>query len=203
MPDGWIVSDAHDPDSASVELCEYSSMKKRRCFLALLPQTQLHRQLFDCAKQIQSSYSDLDVRWIRAEQFHMTIQFLGNLSNEQIEKLDDRLSGHKPDAVKPIAAAIPHISLFPTPVSPRVIAALINLTDDLKTIHRRCQLPEQKPSPHFRPHISLARCRPGRGQFGFTPYPVDFELQAKNIYLIESQLTSRGPVYSELGEYSI
>ncbi|MCB1756087.1 MAG: RNA 2',3'-cyclic phosphodiesterase [Gammaproteobacteria bacterium] len=178
-------------------------MNKHRCFLALLPQPQLHRQLFDCSVQLQSSYAHLDVRWTRAEQFHLTLNFLGNLSNEQIEKLDRRLSSHKAEKNAAIRAQINRVSLFPNPDNPRVIAALIDSNEELQNLRVRCHLPEQKPVGEFRPHITLARCRNARRLPDFNPYPVNFELQARELHLIESELTQRGPVYSVIGSYPV
>ncbi len=178
-------------------------MKKHRCFLAMLPPEQLHQQLFDHSIRLQSCYPDLSVKWTRPEQFHLTLQFFGNLSEEQIEKLDDRLSQSGSSTQWQISAEITLIALFPNPESARVIAAIITPCDELQQLHNQCQLPEQKPQRYFRPHITLARCKKRQRQQLINPIPVKLHFSGDKINLIESELTSQGPVYSLLGTYPL
>lgn len=178
-------------------------MKKHRCFLALLPETSLHNQLFDYAEQLKPSCAALPLKWTRAEQYHLTVQFLGNLSDEQLIRLDRDLSSALTNNDFSFSTSISRISLFPNPESPRILAALVDPNDKLCSLHKLCQLPDQKPLSRYRPHITLAYYKSARRRYEFSPLPVNMTFIANELHLITSVLTASGPVYTELSSYPL
>ena len=178
-------------------------MKKQRCFLALLPQQELHLQLFDIVRQLQLTCAHMPLRWTRPEQYHLTMQFLGNLSEDQIEKLDTRLREQAAASLQEVKADVSIVSLFPNPQFPRVLAAMVEPNESLLQLHRHCRLPEQKVSARFAPHITLAYCKSAKFNWDFSPLPLASDLVAGELYLIASDLTDKGPIYNELGVYPL
>lgn len=177
-------------------------MKKTRCFLALLPGPQLHRQLFDCARQLRARTPSREVRWSRAEQLHLTLAFFGDLSDEQIEKLCDALPARL-RGIGPVSSFIDQVSQFPNPANPKVIAALLERSPSLQAVQAQCYLPGEDPDKHYRPHITLGRYRRSPHTPVFNPLPVAWQLEADEVLLIASELTQEGPVYTELAGFKL
>ena len=178
------------------------AVKKTRCFLAMLPGPELHRQLFDCARQLRARTPEREVRWSRAEQMHLTLAFFGDLSDEQINKLCEampvRLKG-----IAPVSSFIDQVSQFPNPANPKVIAALADLSPTLHAVQQQCFLPGEYPDTRFRPHITLGRYRRSPHIPVFNPLPVAWQFHADEVLLVASELTQEGPVYTELAGFRL
>jgi 2'-5' RNA ligase len=107
-----------------------------------------------------------DLRWSHPESWHITLQFLGNTTEEQYECLMPRLSELK---ASPIAIDFDGLGVFehagvfilkvaPTPALPALQKKVVAATQP-------CGFePEDRP---YRPHITLARSKSGnRGPHG-------------------------------------
>lgn len=108
-----------------------------------------------------------DVRWTREEQLHLTLRFLGDTPDVQIEPLVERLAAIR---VEPFLLSLEGIGAFPpAPVAPRVLWAgvgsghprlyqLRQRIDDT-TLAARLDVDLRT----FHPHITLARCEDRAG----------------------------------------
>lgn len=182
-------------------------IEKKRCFLALLPDAKLHMQLFEQMQRLRIRMPEQQpgqqLRWTRPEQLHLTLNFLGDLSEQQIERLSTMLSEQQSTKHSAPLCQLTVIDVFPNPAQPRVIAAIGSATEALLDLVRRCQLPGEKPVSNFCPHITLARYRKGQTPSGFISQPLMLEMKASEIFLIESTLTAQGPIYTELARFRV
>lgn len=146
------------------------------------------------------------IRWVRREQFHITLKFLGELPHEVIEQVKDSLEPLKFFA--PFTIELNHIGAFPNLNAPRVLwlggeggaselGRLARKVDEVLSTEAGLERESRK----FRAHMTLARLRDSRlpeelvRMLGEVP-AMSFECD--ELFLMRSQLTPGGPVYSQL-----
>jgi 2'-5' RNA ligase len=145
------------------------------------------------------------VRWVRPEQMHLTLRFLGDTPDERLPAILAALDGvagrHAPFALR-----LSGVGCFPNARRPRVVwvglageeAALLALKTDLDAALTPLGWPpEDKP---FRAHLTLGRVKDEHAAANATwaadvpPLPVP----AAALHLIQSDLRPDGPVYTIL-----
>lgn len=161
-----------------------------------------------------------DVRWVRPETFHVTLQFLGETKRlEEIQQALRQVNG------SPILLAFRNVGFFPNPKSPRVFWVGIEFDQGLRELVESIAevlrpLSFERDNGPFQPHLTLARAASGR------PRPVPGErsasglqqvraaietmpslefgtMTAREFYLYESKLSPAGAQYTKLSRYSL
>ena len=147
-----------------------------------------------------------NIRWVRREQFHITLKFLGEVAPSVIEQVKDALEPMK--YFDPFVIELDHIGAFPNLASPRVLwlggergaaelGRLARKVDDV--LNEEAGL--EREAKKFRAHMTLARLKESRlpeelvRRLGEVP---DFSFECGELVLMRSQLTPRGPIYSQL-----
>ncbi|HYQ48056.1 MAG TPA: RNA 2',3'-cyclic phosphodiesterase, partial [Thermodesulfovibrionales bacterium] len=104
-----------------------------RCFISVnLPD--------DTKAVINSSVAELrktgaDVKWVSAENIHLTLKFLGNTDEQLIDRISDALS-KKLSHYQTFYITISGVGCFPTEKRPRVIWVGIEDADPLADIQK-------------------------------------------------------------------
>lgn len=146
------------------------------------------------------------LRWAKFGQFHITLKFLGELEPEVINIVKDSLLPLK--NFKPFEIELSYIGAFPNLNSPRVLwLAGDKGAKELATLSKKvneilfeaAELP--KDEKKFKAHLTLARLN----NF-FLPEELvrklgtvkNFSWQCSELFLMRSELTNKGPIYSEL-----
>lgn len=143
------------------------------------------------------------VKWVAAENLHLTLRFLGEISvareRELLQRLADALQAQRFGALD---LRITEPRLFPAPRHPRAIACLVQPTPSLlaladltERIAQAAGLPaERKP---FNGHITLGRLREGFPSTARLSFPVaQTPMRADALALYQSQLAPTGPIYT-------
>ena len=147
------------------------------------------------------------VKWVRAENLHVTLKFLGETESAKLGALQNVLAAVR--SSDPVNLEFRGLGFFPNEKRPRVLWAGMEASPNLKTLaadidraaHRLGFLLEDRP---FTPHLTLARFSlPGippkllqavnekTGQsFG--------SLRTQEFHLIESKLKPTGAEYTTL-----
>ncbi len=156
----------------------------------------------DLQKQISTDLAKIKV----TDSFHLTLKFLGETSEEQIEKTKQLLSEIK---LKPFTVEINNLGVFPTEDYIRVV--WVGLEDNLEVIQLQQKIesklePLFKKEKRFHPHITLARVKFVKDKEEFIQSIKEINIEPKtfeitNFKLIKSTLTSEGPVYEELASF--
>jgi len=183
----------------------------RRLFVALEPTDPVRRRLATTAADLKRSAGRAadEVRWVQAENVHLTLQFLGAVPDERVAAVEA--------AVREAAAGSRVLSLevkgaggFPNARRPRVV--WVGLQGDLPALAALVQdlgrrlaplgfAPEARP---FSPHLTLGRAREGRGAPGLAGALAEAAQgegapwRAAEVVLFESHLSPRGPRYEAL-----
>lgn len=176
-----------------------------RLFLAVDPGERLRLIL---TPALDAWRERLDLKWVRPENLHVTLRFLGDWPDDRLEPLKDTvrttLRGRTSFPVTPGGFGV-----FPHWRSPRVL--FLHLDDggelaDLATAVSGgidARLPGVgAPAGPFRAHLTLARFRRDGGRIGeeafrrLDPPPLP-SFPADAVRLVESRLRPEGPEYVE------
>ena len=183
-----------------------------RAFIAIDLPAEVKQALGDVAAALAAGVPRGAVRWVRPEQIHLTLRFLGDTPIDRLPALaaalDDVAGRHSPFVLR-----LTTTGCFPNARRPRVVwvglggeaAALAALVAGLNTALGALGLPpEDKP---FRAHLTLGRVKDERAaqEIDWSAAVPALNVPVAAIRLIESQLRPDGPVYtvrhtSQLGE---
>jgi 2'-5' RNA ligase len=151
------------------------------------------------------------VRWVRPENIHLTLKFLGNVDQKVLPELsaalDGALAGHPP-----FGLTVKGTGVFPPRGRPRVVwvdlagdaAALAALQSAVEGVLEPLGFPREKRP--FTPHLTVGRVRDPR-----RPGPLAAAIAAagerewgrcvvERVHLMRSELFPTGPRYSILHE---
>jgi 2'-5' RNA ligase len=151
-----------------------------------------------------------DLKIVEAKNIHVTLRFLGDISPSIVEKIYEEMT-----KVKFVSFVIKIFGLgaFPDVRYPRVVwAGITEGLDALREISVQLEASLRSlgfnPDPKgFSPHLTIARVRSGRNKAELARLigeNSDFEfgiVKANCLRLKRSELTPKGPIYSNLREY--
>lgn len=182
-----------------------------RTFLAL-PCPSSFRPTLRELQEALSRRSDL--RKVDPENFHMTVKFLGDTSQNKLDTLDETFQSRLPTP-GPLRIRLENVGVFPSLESPSVGWVGIRSTQALRKL-QQCveELTVDQgfdPRDHeFRPHITLGRFNHGRRdkesilkwikQHGEDDYG---NYEVPDLHLLGSKLTSNGPIYRTLAKWPL
>ena len=191
------------------------SSEKLRTFIAIA----LSKEIEDFLANLQETLkkSNTDVKWVKPENIHLTLKFLGQREKKKIDeiiKIIDEISKNTP--VFPLE--ISSIGSFPKKEYPRVI--WVGLTEGDKEIKQIastlenaiCKLGIPKESRPFSSHITLGRVRSPLNRKQLVEQLNNLEgnfpegkmrYKVERITLFKSTLTPTGPIYEILHEGSL
>ena len=149
-------------------------------------------------------------RWVRAENLHVTLKFIGEMPETKLAAIRGALAGVR--YAQPVSLDFRGLGFFPNEKLPRVFWAGIEASPNLKTLAADIDKatekvgipPEKRP---FSPHLTLARFEPPQ-----LPEQLraaiqenaarDFgSLRAGEFHLIESKLKPSGAEYTRLESF--
>lgn len=176
-----------------------------RLFVALEIPPAVRANLIALIKSFREMAPDL--RWVRVENLHVTLKFLGEAAPEKLDGIRNALASVR--AGSSVQLDFRGLGFFPNGKRPRVFWAGIEASPDLKTLVSGIDLAlektgfprEQRP---FEPHLTLARIET-RGLSEKLRAAIaenaarDFGAFATNqFHLIESKLKPGGSEYTTL-----
>lgn len=181
-----------------------------RLFVALEPPGAVRRRLESVAGEIRraAGRAASEVRWVRPENVHLTLQFLGNVPEERVPDLVAALRAAAGGA-RPLHLEVRGAGGFPNARRPRVIWAglqgdLVPLGELVRDLGQRLAPlgfpPEDRP---MSPHLTLGRARGGGapGLAGALSAVREVEAgswRAVELVLFRSRLAPDGPTYEPL-----
>ncbi|MBR0251057.1 MAG: RNA 2',3'-cyclic phosphodiesterase [Synergistaceae bacterium] len=146
------------------------------------------------------------IHWVKREQFHITLKFLGELEPDVIDDVKECLIPMK--YFEPFTIELSHIGAFPNMKNANVLwlgcsrgaKELANLSRRINdSLFRDAEL--ERDTRKFRAHLTLARLKGERvsedvinqlGTFPLMNWPCD------ELVLMRSVLTPKGPIYTQI-----
>lgn len=165
---------------------------------------------------LRDQWRDSGVRaaWVRPENMHLTLRFLGEVSHDQVARLRETLDTAYA-AMPALCLAIRGAGAFPNPRRPSVLWVGVHaLSGDLAAAQQCAEdaargIGLAADNKAFHPHITLARIRDAR-QAGpvqeLVAAAADFDggaFAVETVSLFESELRPSGPLYRRLREFRL
>jgi 2'-5' RNA ligase len=184
-----------------------------RLFIAVTPPQDALAELDAAVAGLRADWPGL--RWAGLEKWHLTLAFLGEVSDDRLAALTERLE-RATGRYRVLSLRIGRGGAFPSPVKARVLCAHIDgeaqaltelgrLAASVAAAARRAGAPPPDEGRRYRPHLTLARSkRPANlGPLvatlsGFRGSPWD----ATTVELIKSQ-TGPQARYDTVGEWAL
>ena len=181
-----------------------------RLFVAIALPADATGELDSAVAPLRLAWPEL--RWTGRDAWHLTLAFLGEVDEELLEKLGDRLQ-HAATRHGPLSLSLGGAGAFPTAARARVLwtgvkgdrRGLGALAGSVAAGARKAGVPSAQERRRYEPHLTLARCRAPAdvqtlvatlGGFAGTPWT------ASEIYLIRSRPQGQ-PRYETLGTWPL
>lgn len=186
-----------------------------RTFIALeLPQA-IHESLRVACATLLSELAGVPLRWVANENIHLTLKFLGDVSEEQVAQVSAQLEEFAAQT-PPLDLQLTELGAFPSLRKPLVVwagvtapAALVELNSKVEAAMVSSGF-EAEPRP-FVPHLTLARLQ--RSARFADPHRVGDVIAAAaldpaagtatTLTLFRSQLKPGGAVYNPLHQFKL
>ncbi|MBI5183316.1 MAG: RNA 2',3'-cyclic phosphodiesterase [Nitrospinae bacterium] len=183
-------------------------MDEIRAFIAI----DIPNSLKEKISEIQNRFGELkgSIGFVRVANIHLTLKFLGNISDKQISDIKGVIS-ESTKGILPFTLSATEIGVFPNIRYPRVL--WLGLKDDLgrlTPLHKNIEdnmskLGFQSEGRGFTPHLTLGRIRSLKGKDQLIKLieserdiKIDEVIPVERVNLMRSQLKPSGAVYSVL-----
>ncbi len=190
---------------------EQNTLSVIRAFIAISLSDEIHSNLGQVISALKSRLPGSPLRWVPANNIHLTIKFLGDvsISSQEIlfKMLQSEVARHPAFEI-----SVGNLGVFPSVHRPRVVWAGVNAPQELITLHHAVEVEmnrlgyasEDRP---FSPHLTLGRvsrnAKPGdyrqiadvlsASKVGFLG-----AIRVEAVDLYRSDLHSDGAVYTKL-----
>ena len=192
-----------------------ASRRSVRVFVAIEPTATILDELTKCIERLRESWPQAPVRWVRPEQIHLTLRFLGHVAETHLRGLQDSIA-EVAGRNSPLRLSLGRLGCFPNAQRPRVIwigvrckngtlDALHSSLNESTSIHG-----DPPESRTFHPHLTLGRLQAGaRLPRGWEEKPAGIVVSSwedwavRQIALIQSRLGAGGSSYETLAKFPL
>jgi len=179
-------------------------------------------EILEHVEKVQKDFADFNIRWVKPDQLHVTLAFLGEIDEEKIQKVLE-VARETATNCFPSTLALHSLGVFPEAGHPRVLWMGFNHQDRGKRLaaiafslqqklilagfaQKDRLVPSEKLSTtgewvEFEAHLTLGRFKKTKGGEALQKLLDKYqnttfgEMQLEAIYVMESELTSEGPIY--------
>jgi 2'-5' RNA ligase len=184
-----------------------------RVFCAVAVPHNLHGRLTTHINRVRDAVPDARASWSRADNIHLTLKFLGEISLPRVAKLSEA-SSRSVGGLAPFKIVFEQTGVFPPHGPSRVLwIGVKDLEGKLGELHERLEdaaarLGFQKEPRPFHPHLTLARLRKpqhartlasAHKAMEFEPAEID----VSELLVIRSELSSEGSKYTVVSRHAL
>jgi 2'-5' RNA ligase len=184
-----------------------------RAFIAVSVSDEIRSAVHSVETELKSVGAD--IKWVRPENVHITLKFLGNIRQEDLEGLKSALTGAI-EGECAFEATVDGLGTFPRGGGkPRVVwmgleAGVEDLTRLAAIVEDACaSVGFERERRPFAGHLTIGRSRRGGGrlrelaervpQVRFNP----LQLKVDEVNLVRSRLSPEGPTYTVLESFTL
>ena len=177
-----------------------------RCFISFDISEEAKKELLRIEKEIQKKFPELKAKFVDAENMHLTLKFIGEVSDEQLEKIKSAL---KKVRFEPFKAKLNALGAF-TPSSIKLIYINLEPKGRIDELHLQIDLLLHmagiKKDKGFEAHITLARVKQARDNRAVMDALNEMkinpaEFMVSGFSLRKSTLTDKGPIYEDIERF--
>jgi 2'-5' RNA ligase len=186
-----------------------------RSFIAVELETEIKKRMEEFIDKLRPAKAG--VKWIEAQNMHITLRFLGDIEENMIPKLSQALEEVLKDR-KIFTLKFGGLNAFPNLRRPRVLVVgvregadgLVRIHDELE--EKITELGFEKDDKKFSPHLTLGRVRSSKNkdrlmeifaELGPIVEEQGLTSKVEKVILMKSQLTPQGPTYTPLSEFKL
>ena len=183
-----------------------------RTFIAINLDESIRRLINEIQNDLKKT--ECNVKWVKADNAHLTLKFLGNVKPKQIDEIKEILTSISQNT-EAVNTHITQLGAFPKMNRPRVI--WLGLHDEENEIASLASAIEnelgkigfKKENRPFKSHITLGRVRTPKNLTELANEIEDYELtehpsqNINQIVLYKSTLTTSGPIYEALETFDL
>lgn len=181
-----------------------------RCFLAIALPEDLRNSLESLRYRLD--LPQFDVRWVDPKNLHLTLRFLGEISEEDLETVS-AAAQKTAEGTESFSLLIQGLGAFPSIGSPRIVWAGAEPPEPVVRLERKLSrelegLNWPPPDKPFRPHLTIGRVKSSRGKGELRKLlernqkEKIGEMRVTEILLVQSQLRPSGPLYQNLKRFT-
>lgn len=177
-----------------------------RCFIALPIPRDTANELGDLAAKMSYQDKSSAVRWVDQANYHITLAFLGEQEQDDLETFAEQLDSSLSQTEFQIELS--HPQPFPE-TRPKLLAAMVDKSPEMIALHQQTgsaikstnlRIDKRK----FIPHVTLGRYRHSRNAYvGTIPMNVSFGSVIDEVVLYESVLTASGAEYEPIYRFPL
>ncbi|MFC1501283.1 RNA 2',3'-cyclic phosphodiesterase [Elusimicrobiota bacterium] len=170
-----------------------------RVFIAINLPLEVRKKIASLSKSFKLMES---AKWINEDNLHLTLKFYGELSKQELEKINTLVPKALMD-INPFEISFKNFGAFPSFKKPRILwlgvsegsENLITIAENIEKYSAECGFKTEERKYH--PHLTVGRFK--------MPKPIDdktntdtesFSFLCKKIDIMESILETDGPKYS-------
>lgn len=183
--------------------------ERLRSFIAVKAPPQVAERLRAAQDRLRDAADGW--KWVRADSFHFTLKFLGDVQGQHLEKLWEAVRQNL-GGMQAFPIRLRGVGAFPDAGAPRVIwAGVEDGAEQLAALAARVEEactaqgfePERRP---FRAHLTLGRARRQARSSALESAVAELgdlelgEARVDRALLVKSELTRSGPIYTILEE---
>lgn len=176
-----------------------------RTFFAIPIPEQLKIRIDDLLIPLKKLHPGFN--WVKPENHHLTLHFLGEISDNEYDRLKAALRKYKPP-ISPFDLSFGQIGAFPRLSNPSILYISVveggksvqMIYNSLSELLSKTKI-KSDTKKRFKPHLTICRIR--KKDYNFTPesfkdISFEEEFRVKHIQIFSSDLSGRSPVYSTL-----
>jgi 2'-5' RNA ligase len=183
-------------------------MKRPRTFIAVDTGKAIRDRLVSLQERL--AQSGAPVKWVEAENLHVTLLFLGEVDQREVPAVCHAVADVCKDR-PPFTLAVEGVSCFGNPRRPRTLWVGVGVgTEDLCALHDALEPPlldlgcYRREARKFTPHITIGRVTSERPSDALAAALAKHarwqagEVPVREILVLSSELTHDGPIYTVL-----
>ena len=183
----------------------------KRIFTAINISEEARGEVFDYIEKLRGEYPNLRVGWERTEKLHLTLKFLGDLDEKQLQNLIEA-SEVAARQISDFKLQIHQTGVFPARRNARIL--WLGLKDEAESLQKLNTVLESecaargvtKETRDFKAHLTIARLREPQKSKELVERHLEKEFKSaefavSEIVIYESLLQPKGSVYSVVSKH--
>lgn len=180
-----------------------------RLFIGIVLPENIKKKIEGIEKELKKKVKEAKV--VKMENLHITLKFLGEVREEKIGKIDEKLK-EVSEYFAPFNVSVGKVGNFPEGKKMRVLWVGVESNGALKKINFKIEKALStigfKEENRFKEHITIARFKSTPDMKFIEHLKEKYssflgEFRIESFSLIKSNLTPEGPIYKNLKEYKL